>query len=169
MSAKGPYKSRIAAGLCGRCGGQSRTGKTHCAKCADSISASNRIRKRERIAAGICVCCGEKRDSKRFYCSRCRARHSELGRQAKKELFEAYGGAFCACCGEARLAFLSIDHINGGGGKERMKNRTSKARFWLKKQGYPPGYRVLCFNCNSGRQVNGGICPHEEERRLLCR
>src|ERR1035437_3095968 len=30
----------------------------------------------------------------------------------------AYGGT-CICCGETNLHFLSFDHINGGGGKER--------------------------------------------------
>jgi hypothetical protein len=36
----------------------------------------------------------------------------------------------------------------------------------LKKRGYPPGYRVLCFNCNRGRYLNGGVCPHEIERDM---
>lgn len=32
---------------------------------------------------------------------------------------------------------------------------------WLKKQGFPKGdFRVMCFNCNLGRQRNGGECPH---------
>lgn len=33
---------------------------------------------------------------------------------------------------------------------------------WLKDQGFPEGFRVLCHNCNQGRESNGGICPHRE-------
>lgn len=32
--------------------------------------------------------------------------------------------------------------------------------FWLSKNGYPPGFRVLCFNCNAAMHMFG-ICPHE--------
>jgi len=31
---------------------------------------------------------------------------------------------------------------------------------WLKKQGYPKGYQVLCFNCNFASAW--GVCPHQE-------
>lgn len=32
---------------------------------------------------------------------------------------------------------------------------------WLRKHSYPKGnFRLLCFNCNCGRELNGGICPH---------
>lgn len=32
---------------------------------------------------------------------------------------------------------------------------------YLKRAGYPPGYQVLCFNCNCGRAKRGGVCPHK--------
>lgn len=28
-------------------------------------------------------------------------------------------------------------------------------------QGFPPSFRVLCYNCNSGRARNRGVCPHQ--------
>lgn len=31
--------------------------------------------------------------------------------------FEAYGGAFCKCCGNTWRECLQMDHINGGGNK----------------------------------------------------
>ena len=63
-----------------------------------------------------------------------------------------YGNGKCACvrCGESRLACLSIDHINGGGGKHRsgLKLRSSKAFYrWLIVSDYPQGFQTLCMNC----------------------
>lgn len=34
----------------------------------------------------------------------------------RSEMIAAYGGC-CACCGETEPAFLSLDHIGGGGGR----------------------------------------------------
>lgn len=72
----------------------------------------------------------------------------------------------CACCGETYLAFLTIDHIYGGGSAHTRQLGVHGGEFysWLKRQGYPPGFQVLCFNCNSGRHMNGGVCPHEYDR-----
>lgn len=33
---------------------------------------------------------------------------------------------------------------------------------WLMKNKYPSGFQVLCWNCNMGKQINGGVCPHHE-------
>jgi hypothetical protein len=65
----------------------------------------------------------------------------------------------CVCCTETTFLFLSIDHINGGGHKDR---HTGTALYrWLRMHDYPLGYQVLCMNCNWGRARNGGICPHK--------
>lgn len=91
-----------------------------------------------------------------------RERGRQRNRKNKEAAFAAYGGARCACCGESGLAFLTIDHINGCT-KEQRKREGLGSQFyvWLKKNSYPMGYQVLCFNCNMGRQVNGGVCPHK--------
>ena len=34
---------------------------------------------------------------------------------------------------------------------------------WIKRNNYPDGFQVLCWNCNSGKGANGGICPHERQ------
>lgn len=79
---------------------------------------------------------------------------------------EAYGGR-CACCGEANPVFLTIDHANNDGAAHRGATRASGNALYqlLKQEGWPKdrGLRVLCFNCNCGRAVNGGVCPHEEK------
>ena len=70
----------------------------------------------------------------------------------------------CICCGETHFEFLTIDHINGGGEAHRKSiggpGRTMDR--WLRLNGYPDGFRVLCYNCNNaiGRY---GYCPHKEE------
>ena len=72
------------------------------------------------------------------------------------------GTPHCACCGEKHMEFLCIDHIDGGGGKHRKELRGGSVLFyeWLRKQGYPSGYRVLCHNCNMSLGFYG-YCPHQ--------
>jgi hypothetical protein len=67
----------------------------------------------------------------------------------------------CACCGETFFEFLAIDHIEGGGGKHRreIKNKFPCIIRWLSHHNYPPGFRVLCHNCNCALG-HYGYCPH---------
>jgi hypothetical protein len=88
----------------------------------------------------------------------------------RTEAFQAYspGEIKCSChgCDSKEPKFLGIDHINGGGRKHREEIRKSKRGgglgiySWLRQQGYPPGYRVLCHNCNMAVGLYGK-CPHE--------
>ena len=84
-------------------------------------------------------------------------------RQALKlEVFNAYGGARCACCGETYMEFLSLDHIGGDGALHKRQLGVSSGRImylYLKKHGFPPGLRVLCMNCNFALG-HFGYCPH---------
>jgi hypothetical protein len=80
----------------------------------------------------------------------------------RDELLAAYGG-MCSCCGEDIRAFLTIDHINNDGGGRDRERTGAMLWCWLRQQGWPTdNYRLLCFNCNTGRHINGGICPHQE-------
>lgn len=90
----------------------------------------------------------------------------------KLEVFAYYsdGEPKCACCGDNNIEFLSIDHIKGNGNKHRAKlNIKAGYHFyeWLRKNKFPAGYRVLCFNCNLARGFFG-YCPHEKENLLIC-
>ena len=79
--------------------------------------------------------------------------------------FYSGGTVKCACCGESILQFLTIDHIKGGGDKHRATIKgLAGVNFykWLRKQGYPEGYQVLCYNCNCGKG-RGEICPHKKQ------
>jgi hypothetical protein len=78
-------------------------------------------------------------------------RTQEHNTKQKIRLLTHYGNDKCACviCGENRLDGLSIDHINGGGSKQRktLKILGQKLYRWLEINNYPDGYRTLCMTC----------------------
>jgi hypothetical protein len=85
----------------------------------------------------------------------------------KAKVQAAYGGR-CVCCGEAEPAFLVLDHVNGGGRQHLLQaGNTDMIYREVLAAGCPADYRLLCYNCNSGRSVNGGLCPHEVILRAL--
>ena len=90
-------------------------------------------------------------------------RQKEDTEKLRRLAFAAYciGEVKCACCGEKEQRFLSLDHINGGGTKERKEGKGGGhfAYRRLKKLGYPAGYQILCYNCNFAKGV-WGVCPH---------
>ena len=81
----------------------------------------------------------------------------------RKQILEHYGEV-CSCCGEKEKRFLTFDHKNNDGGQFRKKNGKDNmvTMRWIINNGYPDSIQVLCFNCNCGRQANGGICPHKQ-------
>jgi hypothetical protein len=92
--------------------------------------------------------------------------------QIKDEVFAHYGGYICACCGETEKIFMSLDHINNDGAE--FRTRTFGSRFcagyrtyeWLWRNGYPEECKlqILCANCQYGKRMNNGICPHQVRR-----
>jgi hypothetical protein len=87
-------------------------------------------------------------------------------------IYKAYGGAQCVCCGESTFVFLSLDHINNDGnefrrnltGKGSQQGSGGRTHHWIIKNNFPPGFQVLCMNCNVGKHRNGGICPHQQQK-----
>lgn len=92
---------------------------------------------------------------------RCLANRRQLWATYRDQILDAYG-ARCLCCGESEPRFLTIDHVNGDGRQHRLELGGSNRRLLLDiiRRGFPAEYQVLCFNCNCGRQRNGGVCPH---------
>lgn len=73
-----------------------------------------------------------------------------------------YGGLVphCVCCKIKNLEYLTIDHVGGGGADHRREIGLGNAIFkWLIDNGFPEGFRVLCFNCNFAISAHG-VCPH---------
>lgn len=83
----------------------------------------------------------------------------------RAEMLAAYGSK-CICCGESTPEFLQLDHIHNDGHIDRKINKTS-AKLWakLKKLDWPRDrHQLLCANCNFGKLMNGGICPHAKSQ-----
>lgn len=127
-------------------------------------------------AKGICISCGTQPVSGKYVtCPKCldnsrihgenyKERRNENHRLLKEEVFSKYGSV-CNCCREYRIAFLSIDHVDGGGNIHRKQVKSNIYR-WLKRNNYPEGFQLLCHNCNHGKHINGGICPHQQEKNV---
>ena len=115
-----------------------------------------RVENRERYLAS----------KKRYY-----YQHREQSRQIDKQwrvkqrktVLEHYGGnpPKCACCNEATYEFLTLNHMNGGGTKERKRIGPAGLMRWLINKNFPSGYNVLCYNCNCAN-ASVGICPHQK-------
>lgn len=92
-------------------------------------------------------------------------KQKRLSAVIKEQVFTAYGGWKCACCGETERAFLTIDHMLSDGSKLRrdgVHGHSTMFYRWLKKSGYPKEFQVLCMNCNFGKRMNNGVCPHQQ-------
>ncbi len=138
------YERWRAAGLCYGCGKKPQKGFKSCKKCREGQKAWYEANKES---------CAEVR--KRYVTG------------LKDEVFAAYGGYVCKCCGERRKEFLTLDHVNGGGAKHRRElgRSVGKIYLWIKTNGFPPLFQVLCMNCNFARGLYG-YCPHEKERAM---
>jgi hypothetical protein len=90
--------------------------------------------------------------------------------KVKQAVFGHYSnGSFaCSCCGESQLDFLTLDHINNDGARERKRLREVLGFYpagvgyyrWLQKSGFPPGLQVYCANCNFSKSKHGE-CIHK--------
>ena len=88
-----------------------------------------------------------------------REAHRERNRQSlaklRSDVLAAYGGA-CACCGNAYEAHLTLDHVDGGGRQERLAVGNGQRIYRrLRQKGYPPGFQILCWNCNAAKHTLG--------------
>lgn len=131
--------------------------------------------KQDCLARDICYRCGCRpiahEAGNHTECLVCTEKKKLRDLNAKIEAFMAYGGCFCGCpgCIENNPQLLTLDHINNNGGEARRNGERRGIGLYraLKIAGYPPGFAVRCFNCNSGRAINGKVCPHLEPFRTM--
>jgi hypothetical protein len=78
------------------------------------------------------------------------ARERERRGLLKLETFNHYGGASCSFCHkcEGDLDVLTLDHTEPCKLGRNCPYSGWRLYEYLKGLGYPPGYSVMCFNCN---------------------
>jgi len=134
-----------------------------CSRPIEAALAKKRYRKNPELYRGY-VRKYRNKDPERY-----RALDRASHRRKKEKVLKAYGGQICACCGEHHFSMLTIDHVNNDGAEHRKKisggakNVGSRLYQWLITNKFPPGFQVLCFNCNSSKHINKGICEHKIE------
>ena len=82
----------------------------------------------------------------------------------KTAVYAGYGNQ-CACCGERTIAFLTVDHVNNDGARERRSGVSLDLIYRrIIESRFPDNYQLLCRNCNWGKHINKGVCPHVSAR-----
>lgn len=146
-----------------------------CNKCRRELPIEDFYRNRKRSTTGTSYFSS--------WCKECEKACNRRGNQARRYalkmlVLRAYGGnpPVCACCpdnepsrGEER--FLTIDHIVPARRKANSARKDCGTHLYeyLRDNNFPPGYRVLCYNCNCSTGKSPRPCPHEEKRIQLAR
>lgn len=158
------YSKRIAAwkakGLCSSCGQRKpEPGGKSCERCRKY----HRDYRAKLRAKGMCKC-GRLPAAGGRNCEKCREHTKQYNRDLRDEVYAAYGGYSCKCCGETEPEFLQLDHVNNDGAEHRRAIGSRNVYYWCKKNGFPPGFQVLCANCNYAK-AHYGQCPHRKEAK----
>jgi hypothetical protein len=150
---KGIAKKK-AAGICvqGGCHNPVKVGCTLCQEHIDKLSAVSSEHYRRRKEAGTCCFCKDPPLPDKTMCARHTEMYKDYRFQTRMEALNAYGGPVCVGCGNDNVDILEIDHIAGGGNEHRRDIGIASGGYsfylWLKREGFPPGFRVLCPTCN---------------------
>lgn len=153
------YKQMADSGLCPLCNtNPPAAGRSVCESCRHK----QRIRELQAAGENRCTKCGQPHTAKTKWCHQCLAKQRSRNRQLRNEVFAAYGGPKCNCpsCEVTEPKFLQIDHINNDGAQHRREiGGGSHLYRWLKRNNFPPGFQVMCANCNYAKGKYG-CCPH---------
>jgi hypothetical protein len=68
----------------------------------------------------------------------------------------------CMCCHEKQIELLSMDHKGGLVREGKPKRSGVQLYKYLMSHNMPPGYQILCYNCNAGVGWFG-VCPHKKK------
>jgi len=138
-----------------------------CYKCKEvkDFSEFNSDKGKKYGLEGVCRKCRKSyRDNHTEERSKCRKSYIK---RLRNEILDHYGRK-CNCpnCDYDIIddRFLMIDHVNNDGAEHRREigNGGGTICLWLIKNNFPEGFQILCANCNHGKRMNNGICPHEE-------
>jgi hypothetical protein len=131
---------------------------------AERIKAYRKVLRNNKICTMCFICPVEPNKLRCIECSKKQSitKKKRVLRQ-KQAVMDHYGNK-CACCGEGNIKFLTVDHIDGGGNLHRKTISSGAGAMcrYLVKNNFPDGFQMLCWNCNCGKAMNGGVCPHLE-------
>ena len=81
--------------------------------------------------------------------------------ELRNRVYSHYGN-ICKCCKETNKLFLTVDHVNNDGYKDRRGGGSSDRLYrQIIVENFPDRFQLLCYNCNYGKARNGGKCPHK--------
>ena len=115
-----------------------------CRKCGAVLNSKNWHDSDKLVSNYICINCRCEYAKKRYLENKERIKALDKKERGKlnNDVINGYGGK-CACCGETRKEYLSIDHKDGGGNKQKreigVRNSTGLYR-WLIQNNYPEGF-----------------------------
>lgn len=87
--------------------------------------------------------------------------HNRARKEKLRGIFIEKMGGQCSCCGENNSRFLTVEHLDNTG-KEERQGTYNPIRMLKRAINGDFEAGLLCFNCNIGKSINGGVCPHEE-------
>lgn len=76
----------------------------------------------------------------------------------------SHGTMQCSKCSYCDIRALTIDHIDNNGAAHRAELKQQGAgKFyrWLKRNGCPEGFQVLCMNCQWEKRWDEGDLKYE--------
>lgn len=112
--------------------------------------------RQNRKSTGKCVFCTKPVENNKSLCRKCldanSQRQRKRNREARLAALQAYGNE-CVYCGENCEVFLTIDHKNNDGAEHRRSvgRGSTQVYVWLRKNNYPEGFQILCYNCNCAK------------------
>jgi len=107
--------------------------------------------------------CDECSEQSRKYYLKTKSQRQRKNKDIKLSVFDHYGHK-CVCCEESHELLLTVDHINNDGKNHREKIGSGVPIYKeIISMGFPSFYQLLCFNCNMGKYLNNGVCPHQEQ------
>jgi len=153
-----------------------------CYVCDVELSEMNWYPSRQRRNDRICIECFKKREKEY------RNRRNEEAKQYHKDkaaiqnlwkklkvlnhyatVFDDLGNPACSNpYGQHKTPYsdlraLSLDHIEGGGIQHRKSIRGHSYWNWFIVNNYPPGFQVLCMNCQWIKRVINRECEETEK------
>lgn len=129
----------------------------------DEVEFKERMRVRSRVyyqqhkASIITNVKAYRSKNQQWYKEMHQRRRTELRLQVLSHYTNGTLKCQCDDCNVIGQQFLTIEHINGGGRKDRLKYGNNARNFYasIVQRGFPKELTALCFNCNCAKSAHG--------------